>query len=84
MSTSEKLTEQERVLLEKMISGELSLRKIEEAADKVVSAKIRRAYLETQKNVSLDHISNFTFDADQVGKKNIENMIGAVQMPLGV
>ncbi|MCL2142008.1 MAG: hydroxymethylglutaryl-CoA reductase (NADPH), partial [Methanimicrococcus sp.] len=26
----------------------------------------------------------FTFDADQVGKKNIENMIGAVQMPLGV
>jgi hydroxymethylglutaryl-CoA reductase (NADPH) len=84
MSTTEKLTDEERILLEKMISGELSFRKIEDVADKAVSAKIRRAYLETQKNVPLDHISNFTFDADIVGKKNIENMIGAVQLPLGV
>ena len=85
MSTTEKLTAEERVLLEKMISGALSLRKIEEeTADKAAAAKLRRAFLEAQKDVSLDHISNLTFDTEQVGKKNVENMIGAIQLPLGV
>lgn len=84
MSTTEKLTADEQALLEKMLSGEISLRKIEEHLDKDGSAKLRRAYLEAKENVSLDHVSTYTFDIESVAKKNIENFIGAVQIPLGV
>ncbi len=84
MSTTEKLTADEKALLEKMLSGEISLRKIEDYADKDGSAKLRRAYLEAKENVSLDHVSTYTFDTEAVAKKNIENFIGAVQIPLGV
>jgi 3-hydroxy-3-methylglutaryl Coenzyme A reductase, hydroxymethylglutaryl-CoA reductase (NADP) len=84
MPTTEKLTADERILLEKMLAGEISLRKIEDEADKDTSAKLRRAFLESRNTVSLDHISNYTFDTESVAKKNIENLIGAVQIPLGV
>ena len=84
MSTTEKLTADERILLEKMLSGEISLRKIEEEADKDTSAKLRRSFLESKEKVSLDHISNYSFDTEAVAKKNIENLIGAVQIPLGI
>ena len=84
MSTTEKLTADEQILLKKMLSGELSLRKIEEEADKDTSAKLRRSFLEAKANVSLDHISNYSFNTEAVTKKNIENLIGAVQIPLGI
>lgn len=84
MSATEKLTADEKALLEKMISGEISFRKIEEHLNKDDSAKLRRAFLENQKEISLDHISTYSFDAETVAKKNIENLIGAVQIPLGV
>ncbi|WNY28397.1 hypothetical protein MmiEs2_05820 [Methanimicrococcus stummii] len=84
MSTAEKLTADEQALLEKMISGEINLRKIEEHLDKDGSAKLRRAFLENQRNVELDHVSTYSFDTEAVAKKNIENFVGAVQIPLGV
>ncbi|WNY24844.1 hydroxymethylglutaryl-CoA reductase (NADPH) [Methanolapillus millepedarum] len=84
MSTTEKLTSEEQVLLKKMVSGEISLRKIEEFLGKDDSAKLRRAFLESKREVAFDHVGTYTFDVESVGKKNIENMIGAVQLPLGV
>ena len=84
MSTSENLTAEEAALCEKVVSGELSLRKIEEETDKTTASKVRRAALEKMKDVEFDHLSNFTFDVEQVTKKNIENLIGAVQIPVGV
>ena len=84
MSTTEKLTVEEQALLEKMKTGEISLRKIEEFLNKDESAKLRRAYLENDRSVELDHIATYTFDTEAVAKKNIENLIGAIQIPLGV
>lgn len=48
------------------------------------SAKDRRNFLEKQLNIKLDNISNFTFTEDQVSGRNIENLMGATQIPLGV
>ena len=84
MSTTEKLTAEEQALLEKMKTGEISLRKIEEFLNKDDSAKLRRAFLENDRAVDLDHIAAYTFDTEAVAKKNIENLIGAVQIPLGI
>lgn len=84
MSTTEKLTAEEKALLERMLSGEITLRKIEEYTDKDGAAGLRRAYLEAVENIALDHVSLYSFDAESVAQKNIENLIGAVQIPLGI
>lgn len=49
-----------------------------------VSASDRREFLEKQLNIKLDNISKFTFTEEQVAGRNIENLIGATQIPLGV
>ncbi len=48
------------------------------------SSKKRRKFLEKKLNISLESISNFTFTEAQVTGRNIENLIGATQIPLGV
>lgn len=53
------------------------LRDFKNAAD-------RRHFIESEQNTNLDKISKFSFTEDQVSGKNIENLIGAVQIPLGV
>lgn len=48
------------------------------------SAKDRRQFLEKHLNLKLNHLSNFSFTEEQVTGRNIENLIGATQIPLGV
>ncbi|MBI2613725.1 MAG: hydroxymethylglutaryl-CoA reductase [Candidatus Levybacteria bacterium] len=45
---------------------------------------LRRKALEKELRVKLSHIGNYSFDAKLASTKNCENMIGAVQIPLGV
>lgn len=40
--------------------------------------------MEKELNINLDKISGFNFAEDQVIGRNIENLIGAIQIPLGV
>lgn len=48
------------------------------------SAKERRNYLEEELKINLSNSSNFNFTEDEVSGKNIENLIGVSQIPLGV
>ena len=48
------------------------------------NAGLRRKYLEEKLSIKLENISNFTFTEEQVLGRNIENLIGATQIPLGV
>ena len=48
------------------------------------SALNRRKFLEKQLNIKLDTISNFSFTEEAVSGRNIENLVGATQIPLGV
>lgn len=48
------------------------------------SAKKRREFLQSELKINLDNISKFTFTEEQVAGRNIENLIGATQIPLGV
>lgn len=48
------------------------------------SAKSRRQFLEKELGINLDHIGNFSFTEESVTGRNIENLIGATQIPLGV
>jgi len=48
------------------------------------SAQKRREFLEKQLNINLDKIGVFNFEEDQAVGRNIENLIGSTQIPLGV
>lgn len=48
------------------------------------SAQKRRQFLEKQLNISLEDISKFVFTQEQVKDRNIENLIGSTQIPLGI
>lgn len=47
-------------------------------------AKSRKEHLEKELNLKLPNISNFSFNEEEVAGRNIENLIGAAQIPLGV
>lgn len=48
------------------------------------SAEKRREFLQKQLKIELNQIGNFTFPETQVLGRNIENLIGAIQIPLGI
>ncbi|MGC9148421.1 MAG: hydroxymethylglutaryl-CoA reductase (NADPH) [Sulfolobales archaeon] len=71
--------------IEKLERGEIRFSEL----DKVVGNKnlatiIRRKYLEKKYNVSLSSIAHTIIDFEEVIGRNIENPIGAAQIPIGV
>ncbi|MBI2020588.1 hydroxymethylglutaryl-CoA reductase [Candidatus Daviesbacteria bacterium] len=48
------------------------------------SAKARREFLEKELEINLENIAKFTFTEEQVKGRNIENLIGATHIPLGI
>ena len=84
MASTEELNKEEMDLLEKVLAGELAFRKIDLCTDPDTAIKIRRCAIEKRSGVEFEQVQNYTVDAQRVTKKNIENMIGAVQVPLGV
>lgn len=72
-------------IISKLLDGELKLYQIEGLSDSVDDAvDIRREFIERYSDTSLENMSNYTLDMDNVFRKNIENPIGAVQIPVGV
>jgi hydroxymethylglutaryl-CoA reductase (NADPH) len=78
------LSEEEKVLLQKILDGNVALRKIEEFADPETSVRLRRLAIQEFAKLEFEHIQNFSLDTEAASKRNIENMIGAVQIPLGI
>jgi hydroxymethylglutaryl-CoA reductase (NADPH) len=70
--------------LEKLNSGSLKLYALEDELPPDMAVKVRRAYIEKETGVMLPAIGSYTIASDRAAKKNCENMIGAVQVPVGV
>ncbi|MBW6470922.1 MAG: hydroxymethylglutaryl-CoA reductase (NADPH) [Methanosarcinaceae archaeon] len=84
MASTTELNTDEKALLEKVLAGEVSFRKIDQLTDAKTAVTIRRCAVEERAGVQFEHVHNYSIDADVVTKRNIENMIGAIQVPLGV
>ena len=63
--------------------GELRLHELDDHADPDVAAAARRHLVESETDASLDSVGDYGFPAARA-EPNIENMIGAVQVPMGV
>lgn len=84
MASKTETTMKEDELLEKVISGEMPLWKIDAYTDTDTAVRVRKCAIEKMKGVKFEHIQNYTIDAEAATKRNIENMIGTIQIPLGV
>ncbi|MEM4970249.1 MAG: hydroxymethylglutaryl-CoA reductase (NADPH) [Sulfolobales archaeon] len=72
-------------ILDKLRRGEVRFSEIDNiAGNKNLGVVIRRLYLEEIRGVSLSSIGSTIIDFEEVVGRNIENPIGAVQVPLGV
>ena len=71
-------------LLNKLLNGEMQLHKLEDEVKFDQAAKIRRKFIETISNTKLDSIGSIAIDYEKIYKKNAENVIGAISIPLGV
>ena len=68
---------------EKLRTGELKLYALEKYMEADEAVKIRREYIEEMTGADLSSVGKYTIPIDRVVSRNIENMIGCVQIPLG-
>ncbi len=68
---------------DKIRSGELKLYALEKNMPAADAVAARREYISEETGVSLSAIGDYTIPVDRVTSRNIENMIGCVQVPLG-
>ncbi|NJF25991.1 hydroxymethylglutaryl-CoA reductase (NADPH) [Thermococcus sp. Bubb.Bath] len=73
-------------LVEKVANGEIKLHQVEKYTDgdKKLATEIRRKALEKKFGISLENIGHYSIDPNRLIGKNIENMIGVVQIPMGI
>lgn len=73
----------QQTLVEQVRSGALRLHELDDETDPETAVAARRAVIEQEADVSLESVGSFSFAAEEA-QSNIENMIGAVQVPMGV
>jgi hydroxymethylglutaryl-CoA reductase (NADPH) len=70
-------------LAERVQDGELRLHELEAHADPDVAAEARRLLLADETGADLGTVGEYAFEA-AAAEPNVENMIGAAQVPMGV
>ncbi|ELY47661.1 hydroxymethylglutaryl-CoA reductase (NADPH) [Natronorubrum sulfidifaciens] len=70
-------------LVERVREGEIRLHELEDHTDADTAAAARRLLIERETDTDLETIGDYTFPAE-AAEPNIENMIGAAQIPMGV
>jgi len=72
-------------ILTKIERGELKLHELDKVLnDSNKATGIRRAYIEKVTGVKLDNVGRTVIDFNAVVGRNIENTIGAAQVPVGI
>ena len=74
----------DRELIEKIKSSKVSFHEAYRTLDTDSAILSRRTAVSELTGTEFKHITNYSFNTEDVTKRNIENMIGAVQIPLGI
>ncbi|MDN7013241.1 hydroxymethylglutaryl-CoA reductase (NADPH) [Methanoculleus sp. FWC-SCC3] len=70
--------------IKRLKDGSLKLYALEKELPPEEAVRVRRAFVEGETGTALPKVGSFSIVIDRVVKRNIENMIGTVQVPLGV
>jgi len=71
-------------IIQQVVKGEMKLHTIDQLVDARGAVDIRREALGRITDTELDNVGRFSIDETEAAKRNIENMIGAIQIPLGI
>jgi hydroxymethylglutaryl-CoA reductase (NADPH) len=71
-------------LIAQLDKGEIKLHQLEEITDPRTARLVRLEYISKLSGSELDAIGDSRLNEEQLYKKNIENLIGSVELPLGV
>ncbi|HJJ28258.1 MAG TPA: hydroxymethylglutaryl-CoA reductase (NADPH) [Methanocorpusculum sp.] len=69
---------------DKIRTGEVKLYNLEKELPAHDAVAVRRAYIEEETAADLAAVASYTMPEEPAVRRNIENMIGCVQVPLGV
>ena len=70
--------------IRRLKDGSLKLYALERELPPEEAVQVRRAFIEGETGAALPAVGSFSIGSDRAVKRNIENMIGVVQVPLGV
>lgn len=70
--------------IDKLLNGEMKLYQVDREFSPKEATNIRREFLEKKYSIDLVNISNYTLDMEKASKRNIENSIGVLQLPMGI
>src|SRR5208337_1670808 len=76
--------EKEAQIHTKLKAGEIRLYELEKQLAPVDAVRVRRGFIEHETGTTLENIGIFSIDVYRAATRNCENMIGAVQVPVGV
>lgn len=82
--TSNKQQVNKRILIKKIFEKEINFHQLSVEMKESEKAEIRREALEKIEGVNLEGVGDYAFDPETAGKRNCENLIGGVSVPLGV
>lgn len=71
-------------VVNKVINGEIELHEIDNLLDANAAMVARRLALEKMLNINLPAIGSTILDYNEIKNRNAENVIGAIQIPVGV
>jgi hydroxymethylglutaryl-CoA reductase (NADPH) len=77
-------SEREMTILNRLRDGSLKLYELEKELSPIDAIRVRREFIAQETGAVLENIGIFSIDIERVVKRNCENMIGTVQVPVGV
>ena len=72
------------IIYTKLKNGSLKLYELEKELPPLDAIRARREFIEKETGTTLENLGIFSIDIERVVKRNCENMIGTVQVPVGV
>ncbi len=72
-------------ILKKALKGEIPIHRLDEIlGDSNLAASIRRDFLSIKLGIDIENLSKNILDLNEVYGRNTENLIGAIQIPVGI
>lgn len=71
-------------MIDDLAEGRLGMHRVPRHLSADEQVEMRRRAMERRRNVSLDNMGTYSLDAERASSQHCENMIGVVQVPVGV
>jgi hydroxymethylglutaryl-CoA reductase (NADPH) len=76
--------DKDAIMHNRLKDGSLKLYELDKELAPIDAIRVRRNYLEGETGTKLENVGTFSIDIERVVKRNCENMIGTIQVPVGV